>query len=66
MITINYSCDRCGTYFDADDLIQIDISSIEYEKYNRAYDLCPGCATKLINQFIKEGTDVDTNNMLNS
>ena len=28
MITVNYICDRCGTYFDADDLVQIDMSCI--------------------------------------
>ena len=66
MITVNYSCDRCGTFFDADDLIQLDMSCIAIEEFDNSYDLCPGCATKLINQFMKEGVNVDTNNPNNS
>ena len=65
MITVNYICDRCGTYFDADDIIQVDINSIddEHTRFNRVYDLCPECANNLINQFMKkEGCDDPTNN----
>lgn len=63
MITVNYICDRCGTYFVADDLIQVDMSCIAIAAYNNTYDLCPGCATKLITKFMeKKGCDDSTNN----
>lgn len=57
MITVNYICDRCGTYFDADDLIQIDMSCIAISEYNNTYDLCPGCATKLITIFMRKDNE---------
>ena len=63
MITVNYICDRCGTFFDADDLVQIDMSCIGRNEFDNTYDLCPGCATKLITKFMeKEGCDDPTNN----
>ena len=64
MITVNYICDRCGIYFDADDIIQVDINSIddEHTRFNRVYDLCPGCATKVIEFIEKEEHDDPTNN----
>lgn len=63
MITVNYICDRCGTYFDADELVIVDVSNDNDVKFSKLYELCPGCATKLITKFMeKEESDDPTNN----
>lgn len=60
-----YYCDRCGLDMSISDRVIIDITSLGNEEYNYVYDLCPFCATSLVNEFIKGGKD-ETNNMLNS
>lgn len=64
MITVNYICDRCGTYTDAGDLFRVEINSIDsdYTRFDRVYDICQSCTDKLIEFIEKEEHDDPTNN----
>lgn len=46
-------CDRCGKYYDKNDRKML-LYNYQGKRYDKAFDLCPGCVTELERWFNKD------------